>query len=547
MHLHVLTINETTGVVSNTATGDVLSELVMINGDTNLINAHVVRNVSSETPVDSNLTAATALRCSIESSRREGVGADLWGFQDVINQGFDAALTEDLATGFVTWAMALNDSDLTTALSTTEESVAGFIEWTYVDTNGHPKTIAQLAVTIFAQLDDGASGTPPPSSPTYYTASEMDTLIATIDQVPPTYLEMARRVGLVKRLGYFIYPTGSGTTSATLTGTGYISYLYETVSGSTSPGTDAGGYFQTFDTGTSTNDEATWGISHYYYHTLPTANFFYTTRFGLGDGGGLAKNVIDTPDTPAAHSITLIVAVGGSTVLTVTNDTGITYTAEPTLSGVTHTLGCTGTPTATQYFAALAYLLNQLDDVSAVANGESSVIITADAIATSTYDIAVTGTAISGGHFATTATAGAAAVNAANVRFFAGLSKYGTYNNTIDSDDYNNHHLGITFSTARPDTNFQFLTRKASVGQTLTDTGVAPDASKIYDLEIEFSLDGAAVRMRLSEVDGTILKADTAITTNLPLATSALDPTMGIRTLTTAAVGFRFYRAEMWI
>tara|TARA_R110002020_G_scaffold18350_4_gene64168 strand:- start:2059 stop:3306 length:1248 start_codon:yes stop_codon:yes gene_type:complete len=415
MHLHVLTINETTGVVSNTATGDVLSELEMINGDTNLVNAHIVRNVLSETPVDKNLSSATALRCTIESARREGAGSDLWGFQDVINQGYDAALTENLATGYITWAMSLNDADLTTALSTTEESVAGFIEWTYVDANGHPKTVAQLPVTIFAQLDSGAAGTPPPASPTYYTATEMDALIATIDQVPPTYLEMARRVGLVKRAAYYIYPSGSGTSSSVLTGTGYISYLYETVSGATTPGTDAGGYFQTFDTGTSTNNEATFGISHYYYHTLPTANFFYMVRFGLSD-------------------------------LT-------------------------------------------------------------------------------------------------NVRFFAGVTKYGTYNNTIDSDDYANDHCGITFSTARPDTNFQFVTRNAA--QTLVDTGVAPDAAKIYDLEIEFSSAGASCRMRLSEVDGTILKADTTITTNLP--TLAMDPTMGIRTLTTAAAGFRFYRAEMWI
>ena len=139
-----------------------------------------------------------------------------------------------------------------------------------------------------------------------------------------------------------------------------------------------------------------------------------TVRFGLGDGGGLASNVIDTPSSHAAHSITLIVAVGGSTVLTVTNDIGVTYTATPTLSGATHTLGCSGTPTATQYFAALAYLLNQLDDVSAVANGASSVIITADAKATSTYDIGVTGTAIVGGHFASTATAGSSSVNPTN-------------------------------------------------------------------------------------------------------------------------------------
>ena len=362
-----------------------------------------------------------------------------------------------------------------------------------------------------------------------------------------------------------------------------------------------------------------------------------------------AVNVLSTPILPAANSITLIIAVGGSTVLTVTNDTGVAYTATPTLVGATHALGCASTPTATQYFAALAYLLNQLEGVSAAADGATSVTITAATKATLTYEVAVTGTSISGGHLVSTANEGLTPTPAAtvpptylelarqatvkrlaywihptgmantsgvslsgtgnvsniyetvsgavnlgtddggyhqefdtgsstnnestwginhywfhalptanffywvrfglsdltNVRFFAGLSKYGTYNNTIDSDDYNADHLGITFSTARPDTNFQFLTRKVSVGQTLTDTGVAPDASKIYDLEIEWSSSGTSVRMRLSEHDGTIVKADTTITTNLP--TAALDPTMGIRTLTTAAAGFRFYRAELWI
>lgn len=133
-----------------------------------------------------------------------------------------------------------------------------------------------------------------------------------------------------------------------------------------------------------------------------------------------------------------------------------------------------------------------------------------------------------------------------DLRLFCGLSKYGTYANTIDSDDYNNDHCGITFSTARPDTNFQFLSRKASVGQTLVDTGVAPDTSKSYDLEMEFTGGGTSLRMRLTESDGTIVAADETITTNLP-TTFQFDPTMGIRTLADAAKGFKFYRLEAWV
>ena len=148
-------------------------------------------------------------------------------------------------------------------------------------------------------------------------------------------------------------------------------------------------------------------------HCDPPPDLTYTVTLGglVGDAGVFASNVIDTPDTPAAHNMTLIIAVGGSTVLTVTNDIGVAYTATPTLSGNTHVLGCDDSPTDTQYFAALAHLLDQLDDVRAVANGATSVTITADDKETSTYDIVVTGTAISGGHFATTATAGSSPVN----------------------------------------------------------------------------------------------------------------------------------------
>jgi hypothetical protein len=126
------------------------------------------------------------------------------------------------------------------------------------------------------------------------------------------------------------------------------------------------------------------------------------------ESGNVATALIHTPDfTPFPHDQTIVIAVGGSTVLTVRNDTGVAYTATPTLSGVTHTLGCIGPSTETQYFAALAYLLNQLDDVSASADGAVSVTITADEKETSTYDIVVTGTAVDpGGHFVITAEAG---------------------------------------------------------------------------------------------------------------------------------------------
>ena len=93
------------------------------------------------------------------------------------------------------------------------------------------------------------------------------------------------------------------------------------------------------------------------------------------NSGTKATNVIADPSTPVAHDQTIIISVGGST--------------------------------ATQVYAALAHLINQLDDVSAAADGGTSVTITADRAAESVYDIVVTGTYIVGGHASSTPTNGA--------------------------------------------------------------------------------------------------------------------------------------------
>ena len=124
--------------------------------------------------------------------------------------------------------------------------------------------------------------------------------------------------------------------------------------------------------------------------------------------GNFASCVIADPSSAAAHSQTIIITVGGSTVLTITTDTGVTYSATPTLSGATHTLGVDSTPSDTQVYTSLAYLLDQLDNVSATSSGGTSVTITADTKATTTYDIVVTGTYIAGGHASSTSTSGTA-------------------------------------------------------------------------------------------------------------------------------------------
>lgn len=234
----------------------------------------------------------------------------------------------------------------------------------------------------------------------------------------PSYLDLLRNdASSGKRRAYVIYPSSY---PLYFHGTGYISYITETESGS-GPNLDVddGGMHQEFLTGTSTNDESYFKIGHYYYGLTPEADFLYWTRFGLS-----------------------------------------------------HT---------------------------------------------------------------------------SDLRFFAGMTHYGQVHNIINSDDYSSQDwAGIQFSTARGDTNFQFVTRKSSVGQTLVDTGVAPDTAKSYDFEMEFSSGGTSCRMRLTESDGTIVCSDETITTNLPTSTQ-FDPGYAIRTLTTAEKGFKFYRTEAWI
>jgi hypothetical protein len=190
----------------------------------------------------------------------------------------------------------------------------------------------------------------------------------------------------------------------------------------------------------------------------------------LGDSvnsGTFASNVIADPSTPVAHSQTIIVSVGGSTVLTITTDTGATYTATPTLTGATHTLGLQGQSTAEQVYTALAHLLNQLDDVSATNNAGTSVTITADIVAESTYDILVTGTYISGGHASSTPTSGVDSDD------FAGAFVKGNASMPVAGGDSNNFVSGPTNFTA------SFLFPSLALRGDGTEGG-APDPYRAY-------------------------------------------------------------------
>ena len=138
----------------------------------------------------------------------------------------------------------------------------------------------------------------------------------------------------------------------------------------------------------------------------------------------------------------------------------------------------------------------------------------------------------------------------ANCRFFAGLMPYGDRSSANNSDDEGDVKVGFQFSTGRGDTNFQFLHNDGST-QSLIDSGVAPATDVIYQVELEYSSDGMALRGRISDHSGSVLMADTTHTAASADYTNNkqidLAPFIGEETLADAVAQFRFYRTEMWV
>jgi hypothetical protein len=136
-----------------------------------------------------------------------------------------------------------------------------------------------------------------------------------------------------------------------------------------------------------------------------------------------------------------------------------------------------------------------------------------------------------------------------NVRFFAGLCQYGDRNYITVADDAERVYAGYQFSTGRPDTNFQFVHDDSST-QTLVDTGLAPATDVVYNIELEYSSDGTALRGRISNATtGAILMADTMHTATSTITNNKLlpmAPYLGLVTLAAETKQFRFYRAEVW-
>ncbi len=163
----LLTIDTTRGGWTDWA-GSPFDGISVVNGDTVLFACRFTESLVS-TPAALDLTGALALRCTVKSARTSA--ATLWTFQDAYNGGHYPA-GEVLASGYVTWLVSFSSAAITSALGT-GESASGYLELTYLDASNYPQTLVQIPITIYQQEDDGAPGSPPPTSPTYLTAVEV--------------------------------------------------------------------------------------------------------------------------------------------------------------------------------------------------------------------------------------------------------------------------------------------------------------------------------------------------------------------------------------
>lgn len=163
----LLKVDTTKGTFTDWA-GAPYDSVALVNGDTVLFCVHFEESLTS-TPTALSLAGALGLRCILKSARTSA-GTE-WSFQDSYNGGNYVAC-EVLASGYVTWAVSVSSAALTTSLGTSEYT-DGYLEFAYLDASNYPQTLIQIPLRVYQQLDTGAVGVPPPTSPTYLTAVEI--------------------------------------------------------------------------------------------------------------------------------------------------------------------------------------------------------------------------------------------------------------------------------------------------------------------------------------------------------------------------------------
>lgn len=154
--------------------GIAADKTVWTNGDSVLVGFKFLEALTTGAPTAFDLSAATSLRCTLRAGRT--ASSTLYVQQTSYNGGYWVA-NENLASGLVTFVLNLSATDLDDDFDgDADNEITAWLEVTAVF-SGLPQTLYQEQVKIRNQVDDGAAGSPPPASPTYYTAAEVDNLL----------------------------------------------------------------------------------------------------------------------------------------------------------------------------------------------------------------------------------------------------------------------------------------------------------------------------------------------------------------------------------
>lgn len=230
MKKHYLEVNTTTGAVRLNGGALPAEGLAVVHGDTIQLAVSFVESIPesisgviAETAVD--LTeggAPLGLRFTCDAARTEA--ATLLTFQDAYNTGVWSA--EDLATGRVSWLVDFGAAAVTSALST-EESIPVWGEFTLLSADNYPQTLVQFRITVYAQIDNGAVGSPPPSSPTNQTAADALTDYSLVPDETDIAVDTA--VTSAARRRYYMVDTSSADVEVTLPALSGIDSAYRPV------------------------------------------------------------------------------------------------------------------------------------------------------------------------------------------------------------------------------------------------------------------------------------------------------------------------------
>jgi hypothetical protein len=130
-----------------------------------------------------------------------------------------------------------------------------------------------------------------------------------------------------------------------------------------------------------------------------------------------------------------------------------------------------------------------------------------------------------------------------SVRMFAGFTDSSP--GPIGADAPTDNYVGVQFSTARPDTNFQFVRNDGGTPPAAVDSGIAPVQGTVYYVVVDYQSATSCTVSLLSNL--FVVLASTTFTTDLPPVTNAPNFLLGVRALSASARAFGIYEVRQYI